>query len=847
MEDFADYLRFFRRRGGFTQKGLAKALKVSPSTITNWEQGYVKRPRHREDILRLANVLDLKEDETDRLLTVAGYPIEFGSADTSAPSSSTNPAPFQLPARASHFVGRNQEMNQLADSLRPGTVVTLCGPGGVGKTALVTEALHRLYATGELTRRFPDGVLFHDFYAQPKIELALEQIAIAYSEVIRPTSRAAVQRVLTNRRILLFLDGAENADDLNILLGIRSNCGLVVTSQRRENAVDLRLDIAPLPSHEARRLLEAWTPRGAENLEAVNRICEIVGHLPLAVRLIGRYLNSTGETATEYLEWLEKKPIQALSRGLHREENVKRLFENSLARLNEATIEVLSLIGSLSLGPFTMDIPVNALQMTSIEVRRHLGELVDYGFLVREGGKYWVAHALIHTYAKGQLKPAAEALERLAQHFMTLGTDYCSARDPSILDDLKPHIMALSASLERHNLDEPNVLLAHVMTRSKQGGYLQIRGFWDDEETLLQRAVIASSSSQWAQHLAHLKLALGDLYLHKGQYNKATEHFRASSTGFRQIEKHDAQLAESMIGLGEAHFRTGNESEAIEAFRQCICICSAIDELKQVEALAYAWLGRVHHFNELFEEAEIAYIKSLELFGDEGYYAERAFCLVRLATLAHDKLSEDMTRTYLDEATSLLDNIEAGSPLISEIRRELANQYLWKWNKENVQDWKWDIDRAKRLHQNNLRELERVGNKEQIAWTLQNLGDTYFEGGELEKAKAHYQKALDYFEELGIFTGKGYALDHLGQINLREDNIDGARQLFLKSLATFQISGLNSGIGWSLYNLGEVERLAGNIQAAYDYYAESETIWKKLKHERSMVLAHRAIDRLNQP
>lgn len=258
------------------------------------------------------------------------------------------------------------------------------------------------------------------------------------------------------------------------------------------------------------------------------------------------------------------------------------------------------------------------------------------------------------------------------------------------------------------------------------------------------------------------------------------------------------------------------------------------------------WLGRVYHFNELFEEAERFFVRSLELFDDEDHIAEHAFSLIRLATLAHDRLAEDMTRTYLNRADTLLRDIKGGSRLIAEVRRELANQYIWKWNEELFQDWKWNFAKAEQLHLDNLRELESAGDKEQIAWTLQNLGDTYFEGGKLEEAKAKYLSALDYFEELGILTGKGYALDHLGQIKMREKEIDAARRFFLDSQLAFRESGLKSGLAWSLYNLGEAERLAGKIQSAREYYGKSLSIWEEIKHERSTRFVQRAIDQLNQ-
>ena len=55
--------------------------------------------------------------------------------------------PLQRPPRAQHFTGREQELAQLLTDLQPGEVVTLTGPGGIGKSALAAEASWTLAPT----------------------------------------------------------------------------------------------------------------------------------------------------------------------------------------------------------------------------------------------------------------------------------------------------------------------------------------------------------------------------------------------------------------------------------------------------------------------------------------------------------------------------------------------------------------------------------------------------------------------------------------------------------------------------------------------------------------------------
>ena len=87
------------------------------------------------------------------------------------------PPPLQRPPLAAHFTDREQEQAWLLDNLQPGRILTLCGPGGMGKTALVSQVLWKLAPGDTPPELFPDGILFHSFYRQSEVTIALEQIA----------------------------------------------------------------------------------------------------------------------------------------------------------------------------------------------------------------------------------------------------------------------------------------------------------------------------------------------------------------------------------------------------------------------------------------------------------------------------------------------------------------------------------------------------------------------------------------------------------------------------------------------------------------------------------------------
>ncbi len=323
--------------------------------------------------------------------------------------------PLQRPPRVEHFTGREKELNQLIADLQPGQIVTLTGPGGIGKSALASEAVWSLPPD-----RFPDGIIFHSFHNQPQAALALENIALAFGEDPKPTAKDGAQRALAGKQALLLLDGAEEADNLAIVLSMAGGCGVLVTSRKRQDATAQRQDIEPLERDEAIELLQAWGKEQASDKIAAGRISELVGGLPLAVRLVGRYLDQTGEAAKEYLVWLETTPIQALAQGEHKGDSVLVLLERSLKQVSQEAKEVLGVVGRLALAGFGVEPIAVALGLEERATRNLLGELVSYGLLLRSEMGYEVSHVLVHTYADKRVAVADEVMGRLVGYYTEL-------------------------------------------------------------------------------------------------------------------------------------------------------------------------------------------------------------------------------------------------------------------------------------------------------------------------------------------------------------------------------------------------------------------------------------------
>jgi len=151
-----------------------------------------------------------------------------------------------LPAEDDIFLHRETELAWLDEHLHPGTMVAVCAPGGMGKSALAARAVRRLDAA-----RFPDNIIFHTFYHQPATAQAVQTLAHALGIKGEADPEQQVALALRSKQALLILDGAEEAADLRAVLVLRGSCGVLITSRKKTDAGPLRLDLQPLPDDQA--------------------------------------------------------------------------------------------------------------------------------------------------------------------------------------------------------------------------------------------------------------------------------------------------------------------------------------------------------------------------------------------------------------------------------------------------------------------------------------------------------------------------------------------------------------------------------------------------------------------
>lgn len=531
--------------------------------------------------------------------------IRDGRLLAAQPVSMSSPVRMGVwPGQPDHFTGRDDEVKAVIDGLEPGHAVSLCGPGGIGKTAIALEVARRLAPGDAASFAFPDGVVFHSFYTQSAIAAAAETIVRGFVPGADDVSLRALGGLLASRRALLIFDGAEDADDLHALLEVTGGCAVLVTTRNRLQAPGVRIDVPQLPLDEAVDLLRLWGGDYLAREEAapyLETVAKQLGQLPVALCIAGTYLGVTEEPLCEYLPWLEANPVAAASDydSTHRQENVDVLLERSLAQVGDDACRVLSAAGVLALDAIDTPFIAGALGMDGAVQREALRKLLGYGLMVRDAsGRVRIFHALIHAYARAKLPPADDVLAALVTAYIGR-IEAESAQGPEgyhRLDADRPHALRLlEGCLER---GQPRLALylagaladyldvqghAQAFLRTQQAGLSVVREIGDrgGEGTVLGN--------------------LGSAYSDLGRVEEAIEYYEQALSIAREIGDRGEERRH-LGNLGIAYAALGRHQEALSAYGYALELDPQDANAHYNSACAYGlmadvtkacdWLGR---------------------------------------------------------------------------------------------------------------------------------------------------------------------------------------------------------------------------------------------------------------
>jgi DNA-binding SARP family transcriptional activator len=657
------------------------------------------------------------------------------SADSTLdlPQRQRSTVPRELPADIPSFVGRDSQQRML-DEMLPGSspvvISAIAGSAGVGKTTL---AVHWAHSVAE---KFQDGQLYVNLRgfdpSGPPVDPAeairrfLDALGVA-PQSIPPTSEAqsALYRsLLADRRMLIVLDNARDAEQVRPLLPGSPSCLVVLTSRNRlaslvatSGARALMLDV--LTVTEARELLAArlGTKRMAAEPGAVDEIIERCARLPLALAV------AAAQVATD-----PDLSLSALARELGDAHvfdsddpmtDLRAVFSSSYRQLSAGAARLFRLLG-VHLGP---DISTAAAEsLAGGPVERELSELVQAHLIAEHAPGRYAFHDLLRTYA-AELAASSDgedndqAVLRVLDHYLQTGYAADRLMDPSrdpisllpSVPGVTPEVFADRGPAMAWFAAERATLLAAVRQAARAGldsytwqlawtlrTFFDWQGLWQDWTVTLHAALDAAQRLDDVDGQAYAHRGLGRAYSRIGQLDDAYTYGRHALDLY---QRHN-----DVSGQAHAHM-------ALSGVRE--------NQGRFAEALEHAQSGR-----GLFDSAgeRVWHARALNAVG--FYYAELGD---HQQALEHCQLGLDLMRELGDRAGEAItsDSIGYAHYNLGQYPEALAS-----------------LLRALELY----REL---GVRHFEGTSLHRLGDTYQAMGDTAAAGRAWQEALDIFAALG--------------------------------------------------------------------------------------------------
>jgi predicted ATPase/DNA-binding CsgD family transcriptional regulator/DNA-binding XRE family transcriptional regulator/predicted negative regulator of RcsB-dependent stress response len=675
-------LRLLRARLGLSQEQLARRLGVSFATVNRWETG-----RSQPSARASAAIAEL-EASASRGQRPAGEQTA------------------RLPIAQSSFVGRERELAELAGLLTRSRLISLTGPGGVGKTRLAIEAARRWAATdgygGDVVFVPLEGI------QPPRPVISVLASRLGLRERPGVSWRESALTALSGRPWLLLLDGAEHyreevaglagellasAADLcvvvtsRVVLGVPGevcwaipplDCPSVAAGAREIAASDaVRLFIARasdrLPGFSA-----ADVPP-----HAVGELCRRLGGLPLAIELIAGWVGtlSVREILQQRVTLLECDPP-----GGRKLADVLQASYDLLQPGQRQTLRLLSVFNT----PFSL---ADAQAVTGVSEQEAAGAvraLVDASWLVvtrgPEQNRFSMVEA-IREFAAARLKDAGEAPQarrRHATHFAELAIQSLSSltgpdarrwadRLASAVDDVRA---MLQWALEAGQIDLGLEVGAALWRWWLISGRLSAGRAW------LGRFLAAAGehpvrTAEESQRIGRALCAAAVLAAETGEAAEAVRLARQAMRTFEPLGPGE-DLAFAATVLGSAHRYLGDRAEARRGFQTALDLRAAAGDRAKL-AMAVNNLALVEIDDGNLGRARELLEQNLIIKRQLGEPRSIAIGLVNLADVLVRDGRWQAARTSLAEAAELaVDQPQIMGLILCGQGNLEANQRNWK-------------------------------------------------------------------------------------------------------------------------------------------------------------------------
>jgi len=743
------------------------------------------------------------------------------------------PTPRTLPQPLTRFIGRSREVAEIREGLKECRLVTLAGPGGMGKTRIA------LQMAAAAISDYADGVWFVDFAPISNREFVPYTLAatLGVREVQGRTITETLTAHLSSKRLLLVLDNCEHlvaecaalastllqaCPHIHVLatsreflsidgervfqlppLGLPKAGQLSLSSVADQEAVQLFVDRA--------RLARSTFALTAGNAAAVANICLTLEGMPLAIELAASHVKAL---SVEHISARVNDRFGLLTRG----SRTSASRHHTLLAATDWSYNLLSppekkLFRRLSVfsGGWTLEAAEAVCAFDGIaltDIVRVLSALVDKSLVLvseLDGEARYRFMVTLREYAQRRLQQSRERTvlqERHAKFFTDMaleGAANMRGRDQG-------------AWLERLNIDYDNMRVAlswgtmHDVNLALQLAtalwrFWILRGYW-------------SEGRGWLTDLLRLERAHPDPAMRVKALNAA------ATLAQRQG---DHETARSMLHEAlELARQRGDESE--------------IASVLNVAAMHEADQGEFATSRTLLEQ-------SLEIRRRHGNKSEVAITLNNLGLVALRQAQYARAQALLDESLAIFrevddkhgialslvnhgdvlerlgEGVKARSAVEDGIAvaRTLGDKLLLPPALNTLGDLlcrHGEHDTARVLNEEALEIARQVGERQLIATTLLSLGIEAEHREAYAMARSTFEEALILLREVDYKPKLSVALNCLGRLAARSGDYATARRHYKEGLEMCRRIGMRDGIADSLLGLADVARLEGQNASA---------------------------------
>jgi predicted ATPase len=750
-----------------------------------------------------------------------------------------------LPQQLTRFIGRQREIAEIRDLLTHTRLLTLSGPGGIGKTRLA------LQVAGDSLLEYRDGVWFVEFASLADTDLVPHTVASTlgvHEEAGRSITDTVVD-FLKSTHVLLVLDNCEHlisacAQLTDKLLRSSKSLRVLVTSQEplaiageavfRVSSLGLpdpqgQPDPESLSKHEAvelfldrARSVKSTFAIGSSNALALAKLCVQLDGIPLAIELAA---SRASVLSVEQIAARISDRLTLLTGGsrtaLPRHQTLLAAIDWSYNLLSESE-KILFRRLSVFSGGWTLEAAETVCAGDGVDTGHVLGllaGLVDKSLVLaeeREGQQRYRFMVTLLEYALKRLMQTEEG-ETISRGHARFFVALAVAGEPKLMSTEQ------KVWLEGLNAEYDNIRAVLNWTSKKNaemglrlagalGQFWYLRGYWDEGRRWLAEMLGASGAlAHPAQRVRALNAAAW-IALNQGEYVSARSFSEEALSLSRESgDKRETGFALNCLAIltaeqGEFAVARSLLEESLTIRRELGDKSMIASTLQNVGILAFRQ-GEFASARSLFEE-------SLGISREVGYKHGIATALVNCGEVARRMGDHAAAQALLDEGLALAKDM--GDKIVIPIALNALGALAGRQG---------DYAAARALHTKGLEVSRELGDKRLIAENLQSLGIV---AEKYPAARSLFEKSLAIRRELGDRAEIAIALNHLGSVIARQGDYATARSLHEEGLAICQQLGVKDGIAQSLKGLADVAHLGGDYALAVSLYRQSLAMWLEL-------------------